>query len=127
MPWFAAHVVVYFRWKDQPQTRFTVWENVHLLEAADHVEARVQAEALGRREEGDARGTLEMTDDAGTRHSATVVFAGVRKVLSVAHERVNNQLGSGDEVTFSEFVVDDEDTIRRLAGGEVVALTYTDL
>ena len=127
MPWFAAHVVVYFRRKDGPQTRFTVWENVYVLEAADREVARARAEALGRREEGDDRGTLYEMDATGTRHNLTRVFAGVRKVLTIAHEREDEELGSEDEVTFSEFVVEGEEGIRRLAAGDSVTLTYTGL
>ncbi len=126
MPWFAAHVVVYFRRKDGPQTRFTVWENVHLLEAPDGAAAHARAEVLGRREEVDDS-TLYETDTAGARHAVQVVFAGVRKVLIVYHERKDEQLGSDDEVTFSEFIVDSEEGVRRLAAGEAIALTYTDL
>ena len=127
MPWFAAHVIVYFQWTDGPQSRFNVYENVHLIEAADGTAARARAEVLGRREAGDDRGTLRETDNAGVVHPTRRVFAGVRKVLTVAHEREDEQLGTDDEVTFSEFQVDDQQAIQRLASGEAVALTYTDL
>src|SRR5215211_3321087 len=126
MPWFAAHVIVYFERKDGPQSRFTVWENVHLIEAADGTEARARAEVLGRREEGDDRGTLRETDDAGVVHLARRVFAGVRKVLTVAHEREDGRLGTDDEITFSEFHVDNREAVQRLAAGEPVVLTYSD-
>ena len=126
MPWFAAHVIVYFQWKDGPQPRFTVWENVHLIDAADRTEARARAEVLGRREEGDDRGTLRETDAAGIEHAAQRVFAGVRKVLTVAHEREDEQLGTDDEITFSQFHVDGPEAVQRLAAGEAVRLTYSD-
>ena len=37
--WFAAHVVMYVKLKDQPQDRFTVWENIVLIKACSEDEA----------------------------------------------------------------------------------------
>ena len=39
MPWCAAHVVTYFERMAGPQARYTVWENVRVIEAADAEEA----------------------------------------------------------------------------------------
>ena len=126
MPWFAAHIIMYFQWKDGPQPQFTVWENVNLIEAVDSNEAYARAEFLGRREEGDSDGTLRETDSDGVDHPARLVFAGVRKLMQVFHERVDNQLGTDDEITFSEFVVDTHEAILRLAAGNAVTVTYSD-
>jgi hypothetical protein len=127
MPWFAAHVIMYFQWKNGSQPEFTVWENVHLIEAIDSEEAQARAEAIGRRTEGDSRGTLRETDADGVDHPVTLVFAGVRKVLTVAHEREDDQLGTDDEVTFSQFVVDTQEAVLRLAAGDTITVTYSDL
>ena len=35
MPWFAARVVIYFKRTAAPRAQHTVWENVHVIEAAD--------------------------------------------------------------------------------------------
>ena len=43
MPWFAAHVVMYFKRTAAPQARYTVWENVHVIEAADMASAQEEA------------------------------------------------------------------------------------
>lgn len=125
MPWFAAHVVMYFKRTAAPQARYTVWENVHVIEAADMASARAHAEALGRREAGDGDGTLREVDDEG-EHPVALLFAGVRKVVTVAHESEDGRLGSGDEVTYSEFTLASEEAVRRLAAGAPMPLVYTD-
>ena len=127
MPWFAAHIIMYFQRKTGPQPQFTVWENVHLIEAVDSEEAYARAEMLGRREEGDDSATLRETDADGVDHPTRRVFAGVRKVLTVAHERADDQLGTDDEVTFSEFIVDNQEAVLRLAAGETITVVYSDL
>jgi hypothetical protein len=124
MPWFAAHVVTYFRWTRGPQPRITAWENVHLLEAPDAGTARAMAEALGRALEQHEDETLHEVDATGP-HPARQCFAGVRKVVAVAHESADGQLRSGDELTYAEYVLADEAALRRLAEGDAVALTYT--
>ena len=127
MPWFSAHIIMYFQRKNGPQPQFTAWENVHLIEAVDATAAYARAEVLGRRSEGDTRGTLRETDSDGVDHPSTLVFAGVRKVVTVAHERVDDQLGTDDEITFSQFVVDTHEEILRLAAGDAITVTYSDL
>lgn len=126
MPWFAAHIVMYFKRKQGPQRQFTVWENVHVIAAADADAAFARAELLGRRSEGTDRGTLREVTSSG-EYPTTCVFAGVRKVVTGSHEGSDDHIGSDDEVTFSEFVLDSEDAVQQLAAGETVQLKYTDL
>ena len=56
--WFAAHVIMYFRFTDGNQDRFPVWENVFLVQAPSPEEAHARAVRMGQGEEGDSGGSL---------------------------------------------------------------------
>ena len=51
MAWFAAHAIIYFKIKDNPQDVFTVWENVYLIQAESSELALSEALRLGTRDE----------------------------------------------------------------------------
>ena len=123
MPWFAAHVIMYFKRRHVAQPDFAVWENVHLIEAQDDQGAWALAEDIGRRTAANDASLYER--DGGDAFPVVQLFAGVRKVVSVSHENGGDRIGCGDEVTYSEFVVGTEEAVRRLAAGEDVPLTYT--
>ena len=46
--------------------------------------------------------------------------------MKVFHERVDDQLGTDDEITFSAFVVETHEEILRLAAGDAITVTYSD-
>ena len=119
MTWFAAHAVMYFKLKGGAQGGCTVWENVYLIEAEDIDAAWERAEARARQEEGDDDGSLTFDD-----RPATCVFAGLRKMSEVAHGEEDGRLRSGDEITYSEFEVPDEASVRAYVGGEEVLVRY---
>lgn len=122
MTWFAAHAVLYFKLKGGAQGRCTVWENVYLIEAEDVDAAWEKAEARARQEEGDDDGSLTVDEQP-----ATCVFAGIRKMSEVSHAAEDGRLASGDEITYSEFEVSDEESVRALVTGEEVSVTYPKL
>ena len=119
MAWYAAHAVVYFQLTDGPQDEFQAYENVFLVQAPTPDEARDKAGALARRDEGDDRGSLRL----GGR-PARCVFGSIRKVVAVSHERADDQLGDGDELTYSEFVLADRAALDKLIGAEDVEVLY---
>ncbi len=119
MAWFAAHAITYFKLKSGVQDVFTVWENVILIEADDFESARIKADECAKRDEGDDDGSLTVDGQ-----SATCVFSGIRKVLSVSHCLDDGKLNNGDEITYSEFQVDSEQVVRDLADGKEVAINY---
>jgi hypothetical protein len=119
MPWFAAHAVMYVRFKDGRQDTYSVWENVLLVEAADGDDARAKATARARRDEGDSQGSMTWEN-----RPAEWVLAGVRKVMSVAHEA--DGLGSGDEITYSELLIRDRAELDRFVNGEQVSVRYVE-
>ena len=119
MAWFAAHAIMYFKLKSGVQDRFTIWENVYLIEAENSDEAGHKAEARAKQEEGDSDGSLTVDDQP-----ATLVFAGIRKIITVSHWEEDGQLRHGDEITYSEFQASDEKSIRELIDGEEVSVDY---
>jgi hypothetical protein len=119
MAWYAAHSVIYFQLTDGPQDGFQVYENVFLIRADTPDQAWTKARKFARRDEGDDNGSLKVGDRPARR-----VFGSIRKVVSVSHERSDDQLGDGDEVTYSEFVLADRAALDRLIGAKDVELLY---
>ncbi len=117
MPWYAASAIMYVRFKDGQQDHYPVWENILLVEAASESLAQERATERARLDEGDSDGTFRWNG-----RPAGWVFAGVRKILLVSHEGDN--LGHGDELTYSEFSVADENALHDLAAGREVVLRY---
>ena len=56
MAWFAAHAIMYFKLKSGVQDRFTIWENVYLIEAENSDQAWEKAEAWAKQKEGNGDG-----------------------------------------------------------------------
>lgn len=119
MPWFSAHAIMYFEILEGPQDRYEGYENVFLVQADSPDQARDKAEAIARRDEGDSRGTLRLGE-----RPARLVYGSIRKVVSILHERRDQQLGEGDELTYSEFVVEDKAALDKLIHAEDVELLY---
>jgi hypothetical protein len=109
MAWYAAHAIMYFKLKGVAQERFTIWENVFLIESEDNDSAFAKAVEWAKREEGDSDGSLTVNDQP-----ATLVFAGIRKLITVSHWEQEGKLSHGDEITYSEFQVSNEASIREL-------------
>lgn len=119
MTWFAAHVVMYVKWKDGPQKRFPVWENVVLLKAESEDEAFDKAEQHGREGEGDDDGSFRWGG-----HPATWVFAGVRKLTACAN--ADKRPNDGTEITYTELEVDSPEAVRKLVEGQAVSVRVKD-
>jgi hypothetical protein len=114
--WFAAHVIMYFKYKDGNQDSYTVWENVFLVEAASTDEAFEKAARLGRADEGDSQGSLTCDD-----RPATLTYAGVRKVVRVGYG-VDDKPVDGEEVTDNVLLVKDAKAFARLVEGKPVVV-----
>lgn len=110
---------MYFKLKSGVQATFTIWENVYLIEADDSDQAWEKALAWAKQGEGDDDGSLRVDDQP-----ATQVFAGIRKMITVSHWEENGELRHGDEITYSEFQVSDENLIQKLVRGEEVSVEY---
>ena len=117
--WFAAHVVMYVKLKDQPQKQFTVWENIVLIKARSEDEAFEKARLRGQEEAGDEDGTFRWDGKP-----ACWVFAGVRKLT--ACEDPDKRPGDGTEITYTEMLLESEQAVCKLVNGDPVALEYAD-
>jgi Domain of unknown function (DUF4288) len=119
--WFAAHVIMSFKFKDGNQDRYPVWENVFLVEAASTDVAFEKAARLGRAEEGDCDGSLTCNG-----RSATLTYAGIRKLVSVdaGMADLKDRPVDGAEVTYSVLEVKGARAFARLVKGEPVTIRY---
>jgi hypothetical protein len=105
------------KFKDGVQDKYPVWENVLLVEAESFDGALEKAEIRGREDEGDSGGTYLWES-----RPATLVFAGVRKVIEC--KNANHPPGDGTEITYSEMEVENEDALTKLVNGEPVIIKY---
>ena len=118
--WYSVHVIMYFRFKNkQKQFNFSAWENVYLIEASDYDEVREKAEMAARDEEGDDGGTLVWDGEP-----AETVFGGIRKIISCSNPETRPE--SKTELTYSEFLVEGEQNLRRLCAGDSVQVLYVE-
>jgi hypothetical protein len=124
--WYAAHFILVIehlkRRKRWP--RYLVHENVYLVRARTHAEARRKGEALGR---------AEVIEDDSLRWDgspARLVYGGIRKTIS-CHANLRPRkdglvrvIRDGDEATYSVFVVRDRTSLRQLVAGKPVVVDY---
>lgn len=117
MSWYAAHAVMYVRFKDDQQESYPFWENILLIEANSDEEALAKATQRAKEDEGDSRGTFTWLG-----RPAQWCFAGIRKLTSC--EDSDNKPGDGTEITYLEMEVSDEDDFSRFINGEPVVVRY---
>src|SRR5687768_2173627 len=116
--WYAAHVIMAYRYCEGEQDRFPVQETVYLIEAASAHEARRKAVAIGE-EEGGYDKPSAVYNDVPVR----LTFEGVRKVVECLPAE---QVGTGTELTYTEFLVDSEESLGKLVDGGGVTVTLQD-
>ncbi len=115
--WFAAHLIMYVKFKEQPQSTFPVWENIVLINADSEDEAFAKAEKHGHDHEGDDEGSFRWGGKP-----ATWVFAGVRK-LTVCQDP-EERPSDGTELSYTEMQLGSEQSVRKLAKGEPVEVRF---
>jgi len=118
MTWYAAHLVLYVKFRNRRQTRYPVWENIVLIKARTVDEAFEKAEARGRED--------AWPDDSFTwgGEPAEWVFGGVRKLTKCVdeHQRPND----GTEVTYIEMELASKAELEKFIDGEPVTLRIDD-
>lgn len=120
MAWYSASAVFYFEYKDGKQDEYLVWENTYLLEASSYEEAISKAESYARQYEGDSSGTLNLDG-----RPVTQKYCGIRKLMEATNSiTLEKDSLEGAEVTFSEFLVKDRDSLDRLVAGDSVNVIY---
>jgi hypothetical protein len=126
---FSAHIIMYFepiglekylRDHGGEEGDFVVWENIVLFSGVDAEEVLEKARERGRKEETEGDESLTR-DDQPMR----IVFGGVRKIVECdcSEEGV---LGEGDELTYSEMIVEDRNDLNKLIHGEEVHVNLQD-
>jgi hypothetical protein len=115
--WYAAHVIMYYKFDKGPQEDFPILENIFVLDAPDSRAAHDEAERIGRSEE--VHSGLAVDD-----RPATLVFAGVRKVVECQSPKGMGLLDHGTEATYSAFTVRTLADLERLVEGESVPVIY---
>lgn len=119
MSWYAAHVVMVVRFKDQPQDHFPAWENIILIRADTGEAAFEKAMRRAREDEGDCGGTMRWGEKP-----AEWVFAGVRKIVACVDEE--QQPGDGTEVSYTDLEFSSRDELDRFVRGEDVTVLVCD-
>ena len=106
---------------ENSSTNILAYENIVLIEAIDHAEAKIKAEIIG---ENEVALDDELTIDGvpGFR-----IFAGIRKIVEISKPQPPQSEmppTSGCEITFNEYVVEDYETLMRLGGGGDIVVNY---
>jgi hypothetical protein len=117
MSWFAAHLVMAVKLKEQSQKRYPAWENIVLIKADSEDEAFEKAERRGREEEGDDDGSFRWGGQP-----ATWVFAGVRKLTTC--QDAERRPGDGTEVSFLELEFSSQEALEQFVEGQPAAVRF---
>ena len=117
---YCAHAIFYYLYEGQAS--FPVHENLYLINAPDPATAMQKSASLAR--EYEQRGDDSRLEISGVR--AEYCFAGVRKLIEVAQDDAAPLMlpGSGIEVTYSVFEVEQLADVMRLAEGGRVQVVY---
>lgn len=116
---YAAHLIMAIKYRDPPQDRIPLYENVVLIDARSDDEAWDRAEVIGREDAAQ--------DDASFRwdgRPARLEFVGVRKVISCQPRGLSERIESGAELTYSQMSVRSEADLQKLVDGEPVEVVY---
>mgnify|MGYP001559757371 CR=1 FL=1 len=118
MPWYAASVVMYTKFKGGRQEQFPVWENILLIRAADPKQALKKASKLAReRNPRDSSGSYTYEN-----RPAVLVFAGIRKIIECDDSA--RRPSDGSEISYSQMLVKNKNDFKKLIAGAPVRLLY---
>jgi hypothetical protein len=118
MTWYAAHLVLYVKFKNRRQTRYPVWENIVLINARTVDEAFEKAEARGREDAS--------PDESFTwgGQPAEWVFGGVRKLTECVDE--HQRPSDGTEVTYIEMELASKADLEKFIDGQPTTVQIDD-
>ncbi len=119
MKWYAAHLVMYVKFRKDLQSDYPIWENIVLLKAKNEDDAFQKASERGLSDEGD--------DDATFRWNskpASWVFGGIRKLTLC--EDSTARPNDGTEVTFLEMHASTKCDLERFISGEPVSMKFVE-
>jgi len=122
MTWYVASVIISIRLKSEKQERIPVYENFYLVDGISSNEALQKAIAIG--------GELEKSNNDMTLgdEPAHMVFEGIRKLVNISNpyplDLDKNAPVNGTELTYSEYMLDNNEQINRLVKGEDLIIKY---
>jgi hypothetical protein len=117
MTWYAAHTIMYVKFADGNQEKYPIWENIILIEANSDEEALEKAETRAKEDESESE-----DDFTWENRSASLIFAGIRKLISCNNPDENPRHGT--EISYSQMEVKTEDELSKLVKGESVTIIY---
>jgi hypothetical protein len=117
MNWYAAHIIMYVKFKDDNQDKYPIWENIVLIMAESDEQAMQKVTERAKRDEGDCEGSFTWEG-----RPATWCFAGVRKLISC--EDPTERPDDGTEISYSEMEVTSPEAFAELVKGEEVGIRY---
>ncbi len=126
MTWYAAHIILLTKFLDGVQDSYPVWENVVLINAATSDEAYAIADKKGEAEVSRSVDSWYTYDG----RPAVWVYAGTRKLNECLEyfdpdERVPGGMEEhGTEVTYSSFVLPNEEAMQKLLANRNVDVLY---
>ena len=116
---YAAHIIMAVRYREPPQDAIPFYENVVLIDAGSDDEAWDKAEELGREDATDDDPSFTWGD-----RPARWEFVGVRKLITCQPRGLDDAIGPGTELTYSQMSVQNEDDLKKLVEGEPVQVNY---
>lgn len=103
MNWYAAHAIMYMKFKDRQQEKYPLWENILLIAAESDEEALAKAVVRAKEDEGDSEGTLgkkgPLTKILAIAGTLLVCFAIVTPILTFADVLAADRVGQFDYLT----------------------------
>lgn len=122
MTWYVASVIMSIKRVHGAQNGIPVYENFVLIEGNSPDEALQKAILLGKQEE---QCNDDMTLD---NEPAKMVFEGIRKIVNISnpeHLSLDQECPvNGTELTYSEYLLDDEIQLKCLVTGKEVSIRY---
>ncbi|MGK7904983.1 MAG: DUF4288 domain-containing protein [Hormoscilla sp.] len=118
MVWYAAHAIMYVKFKEGEQDKYPVWENVILIKGSSDEEAFERAAKRAKEDE------INSDDFKWEDRPASLAYGGIRKLITCSDpEEIPDD---GTEITYSQIEVDSEESLFRLIEGEPVGVKYSE-
>jgi len=119
MKWYGVSIIMSARVLEGEQSQYLVWENIHLVSAADGDEAARKAQRLG--EQAMCKPGQSFSWNG---REARWSFEGVRKIVAIQPGDPGDLPTDGAEITYNELLLASAEDVRKLAQGEEVSTIY---
>ncbi|TYQ30552.1 DUF4288 domain-containing protein [Pseudanabaena sp. UWO310] len=117
MKWYAAHAIMYVKFRDANQDKYPIWENIILIQASSNDEAWEKAKIRAKEDEDD-----ESSENTWENRPAIFLLAGIRKIVLCMDEE--NEPTDGTEISYSQMELDSWDSLLKFLKGEMISIKY---